>query len=333
MLMNIELNETNLVPSKTSFEEKSFSELNITENQIEEFIRVNIGEILEDETLLMVGQQVRNLERGRNDLVAIDENGSLVLIEIKRDAEDMARRSEPLEFQSIRYAASCATIKAPEELVELMFEKYITTHTKEIPEHHTQSSYALEQLITFLESNNAVETFNQKQRIMLFASSYDKQALSAFAWLINAGVDITLYTITPYLKEEQLLVDIKRILPLDNIEDYYVQLQRSTGTYKKSSTQRSPKTLPRMGKLMEWGIIKEKDKVQIKGKPNSAAIVHSEKEVKYNNEILTFNQWGQKITGWNTINIYDWAELVKEDSAILLSELRKQKMAELEGLK
>ena len=78
----------------------------LSEAKIEEFIRKNIRLIFDqeedDETLLIVGQQVVNLKGARNDLVALDGNGNLVLIEIKRDAADMTSRIEAMEFQAVR---------------------------------------------------------------------------------------------------------------------------------------------------------------------------------------------------------------------------------------
>lgn len=53
--------------------------------------------------------------------MAIDNDGNLVLIEIKRDKKDITHREEGLEFQAIRYAASCAIIKDLEELVQNFF--------------------------------------------------------------------------------------------------------------------------------------------------------------------------------------------------------------------
>ena len=37
---------------------------------------------------------VGNKENGRSDLTAVDQNGNLVLIEIKRDVEDIKQRRE-----------------------------------------------------------------------------------------------------------------------------------------------------------------------------------------------------------------------------------------------
>src|SRR3712207_6808348 len=112
-------------------ENTNFKSLNLREEHIEEFLRKNIEVIFEDETLLVVGKQVVNKENGRSDLTAVDENGNLVLIEIKRDTQDIIQRKEAFEFQSIRYAASYAKIKTPDDLVDKIFASYIEKYRDE----------------------------------------------------------------------------------------------------------------------------------------------------------------------------------------------------------
>jgi len=80
---------------------------------------------------LIVGQQVHDEQHRRSDLTAVDSNGNIVLIEIKRDRKDIEHRKEAFEFQAIRYAASYATIESPEELVNKVYAPYIEKHRNE----------------------------------------------------------------------------------------------------------------------------------------------------------------------------------------------------------
>src|ERR1700676_5136123 len=73
----------------------------ITEPDLEEFVRKKIQHVFPQETLLIVGKQVRNKEGGRSDLVPVDAEGNVVLIELKRDRNDLTSRKEALEFQAI----------------------------------------------------------------------------------------------------------------------------------------------------------------------------------------------------------------------------------------
>ena len=93
------LNNRNLTP----IGKKTLKEINFNEADFEELLRKNIGILsgndIEDdeESILIVGQQVRNKDGGRSDLIAIDDEGSIVLIEIKRDKIDSINRREPTD--------------------------------------------------------------------------------------------------------------------------------------------------------------------------------------------------------------------------------------------
>ena len=94
------------IDNETEIEERTFKSLGLKELDIEEFLKNHAEEVFEEENLFIVGQQVKNTSKGKTDLVAIDENGNIVLIEIKRDLDDIRRRREKFEYQAIRYAAS-----------------------------------------------------------------------------------------------------------------------------------------------------------------------------------------------------------------------------------
>lgn len=313
-------------------ENTNFKSLNLREEHIEEFLRKNIDVIFQDESLLVVGKQVVNKENGRSDLTAVDENGNVVLIEIKRDAADIIQRKEAFEFQAIRYAASYAKIKTQDELVDKVFGAYIEKYRDEFELGDlTACEKASRILNDFLEKNNSLKTFNLKQRIILIASSFDKQTLSASAWLIENGVDISCFQLSPMKIGQEYFIDISRILPPPSLEDFYVEVDsKKISKYKsKSDTAITRTILPGMDKLFQWGIIQSGDIVVIKNRYNSEATVIDSKYVNFNNEKLTFNKWGQKVTGWSSIRIYDWAMIKGNDKT--LHELREEKMLYLEN--
>ena len=313
-------------------ENTNFKSLNLREEHIEEFLRKNIEVIFQEETLLVVGNQVVNKENGRSDLTAVDENGNLVLIEIKRDVEDIRQRKEAFEFQAIRYAASYAKIKTPDDLVDKIFVSYIEKYKQEF-ELGDLTAYekASRILNDFLEKNNALKTFNSKQRIILIASSFDKQTLSAAAWLIANDVDISCFELSPMKIENSCFIDINRILPPPALEDFYVEVEdKKRHTYKvKRDTPIKRTTLPGMDKLLGWEIIKAGDAVVIKNRDDSEATVIDNKYVDFKGEKLTFNKWGQKATGWSSIRIYDWAMIKGNDKT--LHEMRQEKILSLEN--
>lgn len=235
----------------------TFSELGMQESNIEEILRRNIDMLCsEEDSMLIVGRQVKNEKQGRSDLTAVDNNGSIVLIEIKRDIRDIENRKEGFEFQAIRYAASIATIESPDELVKKVFATYIEKYRNEF-ELGELTSYELgiRKLNEFLNANDAEKTFNKDQKIILVASDYDEQTLSAVAWLNNNGVDITCSKLIPYKINEDVLLNAEKILPLTDYDDYYVNLMDKTSGVKKSKTY-TRRNLPKIKDMLEWGVVK-----------------------------------------------------------------------------
>lgn len=88
-----------------------------------------------------------------------------------------------------------------------------------------------------------------------------------------------------------------------------------------------PARYPKMDALFSWGIIKEGDEVMIKGNPEKTAIVINHRSVMYNNNKMSFNRWGQTVTGWTSINIYSYCYVVGQTES--LHEQRLMKMEEL----
>lgn len=173
-------------------EDTTFSDIGWKESDIEDVLRKNIDMVCDDEeSLLIVGQQVKDETNKRSDLTAVDNDGNIVLIEIKRDKKDIAARKEALEFQAIRYAASCATIKSTDELIKNIFAPYVEKHKGEFADHTdlTSTEIAQRELSDFFEKNGTT-SFNDSQRIILVAGDFDEQTLSAVAWLNSNQVDI-----------------------------------------------------------------------------------------------------------------------------------------------
>jgi hypothetical protein len=283
--------------------------------------------------LLIVGQQVINLQNTRNDLVALDANGNLVLIEIKRDASDMASRIEAMEFQAIRYAASLATVTTVDDLVERIFARYIKKRPHEFELGELTPEERGKRIINkFLHENNSDRSFNSSQRIILVSSSFDEQTLSAAAWMNNNGIDISCISLNPIKipngQGSSIFLSVDKLIPARLVEDFFVgfpdvAVGSESGRSIVPGSGRTKTSLPRMAKLMEWGIVKNGDKLTIKGFAESEATVRDAKTVDYKGEVMSFNAWGLKVTGWSSVGIYEWAV---NSEGRTLAECRAERM-------
>lgn len=127
--------------SLNQLERIDFSSINLTEKDIEDILVNRIGILDEDindsddenGSLLIVGRQVRNEGNGRSDLTALDKDGNLVLIEIKRDVKDIKTREESFTFQAIRYVASYSKIKDVFDLAEKVYIPFLEKYKQAKP--------------------------------------------------------------------------------------------------------------------------------------------------------------------------------------------------------
>ena len=308
----------------------TFSELNMTENDIEEILRNSIDMICdEEESMLIVGRQVRNEKNGRSDLTAVDNNGNIVLIEIKRDRKDIEHRKEAFEFQAIRYAASYATIDKTDDLVKKVYAPYIEKYRSEFELGElTSFELGIRKLNEFLQVNDAQKNFNEKQRIILVASDFDEQTLSAVAWLNSNNVDMSCFRLTPYKLNEDLFFYVEKLLPVTNYDDYYVNLMdksvMTTVTGDKKITRRS---LPKIDLMLEWGVVEEGDIIVAKGREDEGRLL-SNGNVTVNGEEKSMQAWLKEIYGWSSVQTYVFA--VHKETGKTLSQIREEYMAQKE---
>lgn len=307
-------------------ESVTFSSLNMLESDIEEILRNSVDMICdEEESMLIVGRQVQNERGARSDLTAVDNNGNIVLIEIKRDRRDVERRKEAFEFQAIRYAASYATIEEVDDLVKKVYAPYIDKYKDEF-ELGELTSYELgvRKLNEFLCENDAEQNFNAKQRIILVASDFDEQTLSAVAWLNSNGVDMSCYRLTPYKLNESIYFHTEKILPVTIHNDYYVDLMdRSRATTVRRTGKLTRRSLPRIEQMLEWGIVKAGDIIVAKGHEYEGRLL-ANGNIFADNEEKSMQVWLKTIYGWSSIQTYVFA--VHKETGKTLAELREEYM-------
>ena len=302
----------------------TFSELGIAEADIEEILRCNIDMLCgEEESLLIVGRQVKNEKLGRSDLTAVDNNGSIVLIEIKRDMKDIESRKEAFEFQAIRYAASYATIESPEDLVKDVFAPYIEKYKNEF-ELGELTSYemGIRKLNEFLEANDAVSDFNNKQNIILAASDFDDQTLSAVAWLNSNGVDMSCFKLIPYKLNDEVFIDAIKVLPLTEYDDYYINLLDKTSPKAKKKPH-ARRSLPKIDAMLEWGVVKPGDIIIAKNYGNEATLLENG-NVSVDGKEMSMQIWLKEIFGWASIQTYVFA--IHKESGKTLNQIRSEYM-------
>ena len=194
-----------------SLEKKTFSELRLSERyDLQEWI-VSNPHILGENLLIIQKEFAGFLDTSeRPDLLALDENGKLVIIENKLDDS-----GKDVVWQALKYVSYCATM-TKSEICDI-YQRYLGARdlaSEKLAEFYDEQDY----------ESIRLNPSDGDQRIILVAANFRKEVTSTVLWLCNHGIDITCVKVTPYQDEDKLYLDIERILPIQDIGDYQIRL-------------------------------------------------------------------------------------------------------------
>ncbi len=202
-------------------EESKFSELGILERtHMEEWV-AEYPQIL-GEDLLTITTEYDKFDKTSNrlDVLAIDTNGKVVVIELKRDIANIF-----VDLQAIHYAAYCSTLNL-EQVVEMMSE------------YHGKSKDEIESKIKQFIQNDDFSDFDNQPRIILVANDFREETLAAVLWLRDNSLDITCIKLEPYKIEGKIAVKPEIIIPLPETKDFMIQSeQKKIKTKKRTKRQ------------------------------------------------------------------------------------------------
>jgi hypothetical protein len=202
-----------------------------------------------DADLLIISQQPLTLNRKRADLFAIDRNGNLVIIEIKRDAVDEKNRLEGMEFQAIRYAA--ASRKMTVEGVINTFAEHLRKQSNNVSSPDLNIGHWRQQAVAKLcdhladEDNTLSESDllsyinpKDKQKIYLVAADYEVDVTSACAWLREHQIDVSCFRLRPYRIGTEVVLERERLIPPPELDDFMTEMAPTV--LASSATQKAP---------------------------------------------------------------------------------------------
>jgi hypothetical protein len=230
--------------------EGSFASLNIWERtHIEEWVRSN-PEILGEDLLVLSTEFDRFVNSSdRLDILALDRDGNLVVVELKRDSA-----AGYADLQALRYAAMVSSMT-----IDKLSPYYIAYRKKHYGEQLSDSE-ARDQIIEFVDS----DTFNElskKPRIILCSEGFSQEITTTVLWLREFQVDIGCVKITPYKIDAKIIIVPSVIIPLQEAKQYLIDIKVKQEEEEQSSRKNRPKT---MRILIERGLLKQGDKIFLK---------------------------------------------------------------------
>lgn len=210
---------------------------------IQQWVRT-APEVLGEE-LLIVSEEFDRFEgsRDRLDLLALDRNGNLVVIELKRDSA-----AGYADLQAVRYAAMVSAMTL-DDLVPY----YLAYRAKYCPSEELSPDDARSQLESFVAAEEFDELSN-RPRIILCSEGFSQELTTTVLWLREFKLDVTCVRITPYKIGSQVAIVPTRIIPLQEARQYLVQVQQKQEREKQQQVTGSRRARS-MRVLAENGLI------------------------------------------------------------------------------
>jgi hypothetical protein len=232
--------------------------------------------------LLIIGRQPRTSSAKRADLFAIHTSGALVIIEIKRDAEDERIRKEAMEFQAIRYAAASRKMSVGSVVAmyaEYLLREAVRNQPPPVEEQHARPKHgkgpggelgktppaswvddklrarakAVQALCDHLaDEGEDLKTEDDladridprtNQRIYLVAASYEPDVTSACAWLREHKIPIFAFQLRPYRIGNVEILERHRLIPPPELDDYLLEMASPSSDGRSADAAvRGPRT-------------------------------------------------------------------------------------------
>lgn len=150
----------------------------------------------------------------RLDLLALDKQGSLVIIENKLD--DTGR---DVTWQALKYASYCSRL-SKDDLREI-YQGYLDMQGK--------GEKAEDKISDFLDGMGYEEIVLNKgvsQRVILIAATFRKEVTSTVLWLMNFKLRIQCFKATLFPSNEKVFLNLEQIIPTPDVAEFMIGLAK-----------------------------------------------------------------------------------------------------------
>jgi hypothetical protein len=237
--------------------EEELAKLDILEtDDLEEWV-IEEPRIL-GEDLLVITSQYANFQdlRDRLDILALDSNGKLVVVELKRDRADRTT-----DLQAIKYASYCATLTATD--IQRDYQTFWNDRTEGERSPEEVGETFVEFLnqdvvndIRYTDDGWANFELDDTPRILLLAGSFGPEITSPVMWLIEEfDMDITCTRVQAYQHRNRIILNSQQVIPIPEAEEYLTKRREKQEKQKQSSVTFTLPALLNRGVLQQGDIV------------------------------------------------------------------------------
>lgn len=183
----------------------------LKERDLQHVVR-DTPEVLE-EGLFVIAEEYSNWEgSGRSiDLLALDEKGRLVVVELKRTPT-----GNHMDLQAVRYAAMVSNMT--DDQVVQAHRKYLASRNRKID--------AAAEIRAHLDGANEDARVDSKfPRILLASGGFSIELTTSVLWLNDNGLDIKCVRLDLYQSDKRLYLDGSQVIPIPQAQDYQIRIR------------------------------------------------------------------------------------------------------------
>lgn len=223
--------------------DQEFAELEILERSDFQEWAIEEPELL-GEDLLIIAAEYSNFEqtRDRLDILALDPNGKLVVVELKRDEAD-----KTTDLQAIKYASYCATLTS-EEIQKDYRQFWNERRGEDLNPEEVGQRFAdfldesVEEGVPLTDEGWADFELDDRPRILLVAGEFGIEVTAPVMWLIEEyDLDITCVVVQAYEHNGEFLLSNQQVIPVSEAEEYMTR--RREKQEKQKETQRRTRAI------------------------------------------------------------------------------------------
>jgi hypothetical protein len=197
-------------PQQTNFS----SHLILERQHIEKWIENNPDILGEDLLVLTTEYDKFDKTNERLDLLAMDPDGNLVVIELKRDDS-----GKNVDMQAIKYASYCST---------LTLDDVIQIHKDYLEKQGDIKNFdEVRKIIMSFIKLDDFEQINDRPRIIIVSNNFRPEITASVMWLNKFGLNIKCVRLIPYeIDNETIGLEAVTIIPLPEAEEFIIRAER-----------------------------------------------------------------------------------------------------------
>ncbi len=171
------------------------------ERDFEDLLEQDAALLLGNERVFVISRQTPIVASQKLDLLALDQHGNCVVIELKRGVPTRKAIAQLLEYAAAVAKFSFADL---ERLAQRWFRQQGREFTSLLTLHSEFFEYELGRI--------QASAFNRKQRLVLVSEGVDVRLLDVAEYLRRIGVDLTYISYFSYQSPDEILVATETVL-------------------------------------------------------------------------------------------------------------------------